>query len=81
MNAFLTWLGDGLAQLGGVIVDVLPKSPFVYVEMSPEVSNVLGYVNYFVPVSACVAIAEAWLVAIGGWYMYQIVLRWVKAVE
>ena len=41
----------------------------------------LGYLNYFLPISQIIAIGEAWLVAIGLFYAYQIILRWIKAIE
>lgn len=81
MNEFFSWLGDVLSKVGGQLSSLLLKSPFTYIEMSPEVSDVLGYVNYFVPVSACVAIAEAWLLCIGAWYMSQVAMRWLGQIQ
>jgi len=44
-------------------------------------SEILGYINYFLPVSEMVGIAGAWIIAIGAYYVASIVLRWVKAVS
>ena len=38
-------------------------------------------VNWFVPVNSFVSILETWLVAVGIYYVYQIVLRWIKVIE
>lgn len=81
MDKIISGIGEFLSQLGDVIIKVLPKSPFVYLDMNPAVAEVMGYVNYFVPISTCVAIAEVWLVSIGLYYVYMIVLRWVKAIQ
>ncbi|MEG1011564.1 MAG: hypothetical protein RSD27_01720 [Ruthenibacterium sp.] len=81
MDAIITGIGNFLSQLATVIATILPKSPFVYLDMIPEISSVLGYVNYFVPVSTCVTIAEGWLLAIGLYYLYSVALRWLKVVS
>ena len=43
--------------------------------------EVLGYINYFLPISELAAILVVWLVAIGAYYMASVVLRWIKAVS
>lgn len=73
-------IGDAFVSIWNFVLLLLPKSPFVYLDMVPAVQQVLGYVNYFVPISTCLTILEAWLLSIIGWYATMVILRWVKAV-
>ena len=61
-------------------IDILHASPFQAVNNS-DVSSFLGTLNWFIPVSQMVAIGETWLVAVGLYYLYSIVLRWIKAIQ
>lgn len=63
------------------VLGLLPTSPFVaYIDALGSVPF-LSYLNYFVPVSSFVAIGEAWLVSVGLFYLYSIILRWIRAIE
>lgn len=67
-----------------VIISVLPTSPFKGVIKgmeSEEVQQILSYLNWFVPIKDIVAILTGWLTAIGLYYIYVIVLRWIKAIK
>ena len=67
-----------------VIIQLLPTSPFKGVIKgmeSEEVQQVLSYLNWFVPVKEIVGILAAWLTAISLYYIYVIVLRWIKAIK
>jgi hypothetical protein len=44
-------------------------------------SDILGYINYFLPLSEFAAILGGWVIAIGAYYMASIVLRWIKAIS
>ena len=63
------------------IIVLLPDSPFKNIEIPEELLDVLGYVNYFVPVGAMLGIGTTWLVAIGTYYLYQTILRWAKTIK
>ena len=65
------------------ILDLLPDSPFLVLAnlSTSEFHQWLAWLNWFIPVNTFVAILEAWLVGLGLYYVYQIVLRWVKAIE
>lgn len=71
-------LFDGIVNF---VLLLLPDSPFATFEFPPEVQEILGYVNYFVPIQAMVNIALAWTGAIGVFYIYQAILRWAKAIR
>ena len=65
------------------ILSIFPDSPFVILqEMSNSAySEWLGYLNWFIPINTFVGILELWLAAIAIYYVLQIVLRWIKAIE
>lgn len=65
------------------VVELFPESPFIILnEMSnSEFYTWLKYLNWFIPVSSFVSILETWLLGIGIYYIYQIVLRWIKVIE
>lgn len=64
------------------LVSVLPASPFVsfineFEALDPEW---LGWLNWFVPVKGILAITATWLTAVAAFYIYSIVMRWVKMI-
>ncbi len=66
------------------ILSFLPDSPFVILDsMDPtgEIAKWLGYANWFVPIYSFIGILEGWLVCVGVYYVYQVVLRWLNAIE
>lgn len=63
------------------VLKVLPTSPF-----SPYIASLgdlpyMGYVNYFIPIGKMTKIGLAWLVSVGVFYLWSIVLRWIRAIE
>lgn len=63
------------------VLSVLPTSPFArYIDALATVPY-LGNLNWFVPVGTMLKIGSAWLVSIGLFYVYMIILRWIKAIE
>lgn len=76
-NKFIEFLGFTLSGL----FSLLPKSPFSNIADSIRDVPFLGYLNFIIPIGEIIAILSLWLVAIALWYMYQIVLRWIKAIE
>ncbi len=77
-------MGDLLAGGLMAILSLLPDSPFTFLyELgnNSAISKLLGMVNWFIPIYSFVAILESWLVCIGVYYVYQVVLRWLHAIE
>ena len=78
MDAIIEFLNGML----GDILFFLPDSPmpkfleYVYID-----NDILKCVNWFIPIDTFVAIGSIWLLCVGGYYFYSIILRWVKAVE
>jgi len=44
-------------------------------------SELLGYINFFLPISEMVSIMAIWLISIAAYYVASVVLRWVKAIS
>lgn len=66
------------------VLSVFPNSPFqaLYsMSASGDLYQWLKYLNWFVPVSTFVAILELWLAGIAIYYVLQVFLRWLKAIE
>lgn len=78
---FFEWIGTNLQKLLDSFLNILPKSPIVYLSTTPQISTIISYINWFCPVYLWISILENWLVAILVWYACQIALRWVKAIE
>lgn len=62
------------------LVHALPVSPF-----KEFISNIgelpyLSWLNWVCPVGTFIQIGMAWLVAIGVFYLYMVVARWVKVI-
>lgn len=68
-------------NLINVILAFLPDCPFESYINATVNNTTLKYVNWFIPVGDIIAIGEVWLVAIAVFYIYQIALRWLKAIE
>lgn len=66
------------------VLGFLPDSPFKMLDELTPVSNllkILSYVNWFIPIYTFVGILEGWLVCVAVYYVYQVVLRWLRAIE
>lgn len=70
INQFLEW-----------VLALLPTSPFTKFIEACENLPYLGWLNWFLPIDTFIAIGEAWLVSITLFYLYSIVLRWVRAIS
>ncbi len=70
INQFLEW-----------VLALLPTSPFTQFIETCENLPYLGWLNWFLPIGTFIAIGEAWLVSITLFYLYSIVLRWVRAIS
>lgn len=77
---FLNFLISSIGKLLSLILSFLPNSPFSSIDLSP-LRDFLGYLNYLIPIVEMVSILTAWCTSIGIYYIYQIALRWAKAVE
>lgn len=62
-------------------VGLLPRSPFRSFIDEIDKHDWLGYINWLIPIDKFIVIGEAWLVAVGLFYLVSVLLRWVKAIE
>lgn len=76
-------LTSTLTALALKVINLLPESPFVILDelSQSEFYEWLRILNWFIPVNTFVSILEGWLVVVSIYYVYQIVLRWVKVIE
>lgn len=81
MTEFWNGFTDIANSILNAILFLLPDSPFADIVIPAEVKKILGYVNYFVPIRAMLIIAGSWISAIGVYYLYQIILRRIKAIR
>lgn len=64
----------------GFLGDILPTSPFrPFLDRFSDIPY-LGYLNWFVPIKEMLVVMLAWVTAVGLFYLYSIVLRWVKVI-
>lgn len=63
------------------IMSILPSCPFEGVVLAIENNQILNAINWFIPIKTFVVILGFWLYAIGSFYGWSVVLRWVKAIE
>lgn len=92
ITRFVGWIAYGLVELFNkfiefcgyilsAILGVLPTSPFNGVESFISDNKFLQYLGFVIPMPEIAAIFTSWLSAIAIWYVYQIILRWIKAIE
>ncbi len=74
----LTWMKELLDKFLHLIVSLLPLSPFLPVIQSIEALPYLSYLNWMLPIGDFLKIGSLWLAAIGLYYAYMVIARWVK---
>ena len=70
-----------LAKFKDFLIAVLPHSPFQQYIAQWQGLQWLGWLNWFIPVRGCLQILASWLAALLVYYLYRIILRWIKAVS
>lgn len=63
------------------LLSLFPMSPFASFIEEFEQLPFLGYLNWFVPVGEMLVVGTAWLTAIGLYYLYSVIARWVKLIS
>ena len=71
---------DILISLMQQLKKVLPMSPFAQFYTQWEQLPYLSWLNWFFPVRSCLIVMAAWLGAVALFYVYSIVMRWVKMI-
>lgn len=70
----------GMSSAGAAVIAMLPDSPFQIIDNSP-VAKYMGYLNWIIPMNQIVGILELWVTAIVIYYLYVVILRWIKAIQ
>lgn len=78
---FVQFLIDSLVNLLNLILSFLPISPFKSVYNLTLDNTLLSNLAWIVPFPQIIGMLQAWTTAIGIYYLYSIVLRWIKAVS
>ncbi|MFI3116043.1 MAG: hypothetical protein R3Y12_07885 [Clostridia bacterium] len=83
MNSIINGVVDFLYNILFFVIDLLPDSPFSTLSLviSDEIKVYLGYMNYFIPVNFFIAVLEIWLSAVVVYYIYILILRWIKLIN
>ncbi len=63
------------------VLSLFPLSPFRETIDTLAALPFLGYLNWFVPVAEMVAIGLVWLTAIGVYYAWSVIARWIKVIS
>lgn len=63
------------------VLSLFPLSPFQPVIQELTDLPYLEYINWFVPVGDLVKIASIWGTAIGVYYAWSIIARWIKLIS
>ena len=74
----------GLVALVDILLIWMPDCPFVAAISSVEdvIGNeMIGYVNYFLPISEIAAFLVLWLAAVLLYYAVSVLLRWKKIIS
>lgn len=61
--------------VAGILIAILPASPFKAVVEALVETPYLGYLNWFMPVGRCLTVLYSWGAAIGIYYGIQWILR------
>lgn len=78
INNIISIVSDVLNSIFGL----LPNSPFNMdnIDIS-AISEYVSYLNWILPLDNILIITMSWLVAISIYYVYQIIMRWIRAIE
>lgn len=77
----LQFMKELLDRFLDFILSLLPTSPFAGVIDELGQFPYLGYINWFIPFGDLLAIGSAWLVAVGVFYLYSVIARWIKLIS
>lgn len=75
-----TQVGTFLSTMINGLVSLLPDSPFTIISNSP-IASYLKYINWFLPFDFAVQLLQIWVVSVSSYYIYSVILRWIKAIE
>lgn len=78
---FWNWITQAFDGFIQSIISFLPTSPFINISANIANANGIGWLNWFFPVGRCITTMALWLTAIGVYYGYSVIARWVKIIR
>lgn len=81
LTSLLQWIIDAGSAICGGLVYLLPTSPFTSLNGLTIGNDLLGAIAWFVPFPQMIALLEAWGLAVLSYYVWMLLLRWIKLVE
>lgn len=71
-----------LYEIAVIAIGWLPESPFVNIGVGFEnFRNIMGMINYFVPVGTMLGILTTYLLCVLAWYAARWILRLTKYID
>lgn len=84
----ITWIINFILILVGgaldLILSFLPNSPFSNISLYAERSGIgefMGYLAWLIPIKQIINITSLWVSCIAIYFIYSIIMRWIKMVE
>ncbi len=74
----LAYMKELLDKFLSLVLSLFPLSPFLPVIKELSSLPYLGYINWFIPVGDFIKIGTLWITAIGVYYAWSVVARWIK---
>lgn len=76
----LEWFSSLMDKFGDWLLNVLPSSPFrgFITNFHGKFDDGLGYLNWFISFHDLKVIFIVWLGVVSVYYLYSIIMRWVK---
>lgn len=76
----MDWIFELIHNIGNALMKLLPRSPFSQFIANFTPPDYLGWLNWFFPVGQVLSILVIWLASISLFYLYSIIMRWVKMI-
>lgn len=77
----IEFMKEMLDKFLDLLLKLFPGSPFAPYIAALDKLPFLGYLNWFIPIGTLCKIGAAWLLAIGLYYLYMIIARWIKLIS
>lgn len=74
------WISNFISKIATNLLSVLPQSPFRTFINNFQAPTYIKWLNWFIPVSDILNILALWLTAITLFYLYSIIMRWIKVI-
>lgn len=76
----IIWL---FASVLNLVLSILPNSPFLDLSRTYDISvaKYMPYLSWFLPIKSMLGILIAWLGCMLIYYIYSVVMRWIKLID